>query len=132
MKAMLLLGCLILFSKGGSSQKICRIIIRYVDKDISTPYRISCSGFDASFSKVYKERVVKSDKVLSEFNRLLKNVSYFDKSEEIDVRTKVIVEYQKSKLVRTLCVDAFDDILINGRLIKPSAGLSKLISELSK
>ena len=124
-----ILTCLVQLSFG---QKICNIKLRTVEKDINTPYRIPCDNFDASFSKIYKEKIVKSPKILADFDELLRHVVYSKENSEMDVRTKIIVQYLNSKKKTILCLDAFDDILVNGRLIKSNQKLLELINRIGK
>lgn len=128
MKAFVLFAVLLCVFKIGLTQKISNFNVKYVDKEISTPYRIGCDNFEPSFSKIYKEKEIKSQKLLDEISWLLKNVSYSKDSGELDIRTKLVIYFQKSKKQTIVCLDFFDNILINGKLIKKNKKLYTFIN----
>lgn len=128
MKAFVLFAVLLCVFKIGLTQKISNFNVKYVDKEISTPYRIGCDNFEPSFSKIYKEKEIKSQKLLDELSSLLKNVYYSKDSSEIDVRVKLVIFYRKSIKQTTVCLDSFGIIFINGKPIKKNQKLNAYIN----
>jgi hypothetical protein len=102
----------------------------YVDKNINTPYRISCNNFEAAFAKAYKQKIIKSKKLLNELRVIFKSIVFTKDDEALDIRVKLVIQYANSKKRNVLCMDAFDDILVNGRLIKTNKQLKDFINKL--
>ena len=128
MKIFVLIPVLLCVFKIGLSQKISNFNVKYVDKEISTPYRIGCDNFEPTFLKIYKEKLITAQKSIDELSSLLKNVSYSKYSRGIDVRTKVIIFYRKSKKQTTICLDSLGVIFINGKPIKKNKKLYAFIN----
>ena len=53
MKAFVLIAVLLCVFKIGLTQKISNFNVKYVDKEITTPYRIACNNYEPAFSKIY-------------------------------------------------------------------------------
>lgn len=128
MKAFVLIAVLLCVFKIGLTQKISNFNVKYVDKEISTPYRIGCDNFEPSFSKIYKEKLITAQKSIDELSSLLKNVYYSKDSSEIDVRVKLVIFYRKSIKQTTVCLDSFGIIFINGKPIKKNQKLNAYIN----
>lgn len=128
MKAFVLFAVLLCVFKIGLTQKISNFNVKYVDKEISTPYRIGCDNFEPSFSKIYKEKLITAQKTIDELSSLLKNVYYSKDSSEIDVRVKLVIFYRKSIKQTTVCLDSFGIIFINGKPIKKNQKLNAYIN----
>lgn len=128
MKAFVLFAVLLCVFKIGLTQKISNFNVKYVDKEISTPYRIGCDNFEPSFSKIYKEKLITAQKSIDELSSLLKNVYYSKDSSEIDVRVKLVIFYRKSIKQTTVCLDSFGIIFINGKPIKKNQKLNAYIN----
>lgn len=106
--------------------EIKRILIVYVPDYIETPYRITCGGFESSFSSRLERKVITNKKVLNSFRECLNSCVYSAKNKDIDVRIKAYVFLNNNKKT-TICMDRFNEILLNGKLIKPDSCLQKLI-----
>lgn len=127
MKAFVLIAVLLCVFKIGLTQKISNFNVKYVDKEITTPYRIACNNYEPTFSKIYKEKLITAQKSIDELSSLLKNVYYSKDSSEIDVRVKLVIFYRKSIKQTTVCLDSLGGIFINGKPIKKNQKLNSYI-----
>lgn len=128
MKAFVLIAVLLCVFKIGLTQKISNFNVKYVDKEITTPYRIACNNYEPTFSKIYKEKLITAQKSIDELSSLLKNVSYSKNRNEIDVRSKMIIFYRKSVKKTSVCLSSSGVIFINGKPIKKNQKLNTFIN----
>lgn len=122
---------IILFSKASpfacTIQNSNNIKILFVEKEIETPFRISCDYFEKAFGKQYSKKFIKDKKEVSLFKKYLNECKYADVSKEIDVRIKVLIYCSNGRKI-TLCIDKFDNVLLNGKLIKQNKQIVQFIN----
>ena len=128
MKIFVLIPVLLCVFKIGLTQKISNFNVKYVDKEISTPYRIGCDNFEPTFLKIYKEKLITAQKSIDELSSLLKNVSYSKNRNEIDVRSKMVIFYRKSIKKTSVCLSSSGVIFINGKPINKNQKLNTFIN----
>ena len=58
----------------------------------------------------------------------LKDCQYADTTKQIDVRVKIFIYYSNKK-ISILCIDKFNNILLNGKLIKENSQIIKFIDD---
>jgi hypothetical protein len=110
-----------------SGARISRISILYVSKNIETPYRISCKMFNSSFRTQFKKKVIDTRSQIDSFYTIFNTIEYEKKSEDIDVRVKIYIFGLRPSPI-LMCMDRFDDVLVNDRLIKRNINLLNFIN----
>ena len=60
-------------------------------------------------------------------SKLIKTISFAKQNKEIDVRAILSIQYSKNKET-IICIDAFDNLLVNGNLILPNKGIVDFIN----
>lgn len=118
-----------LFSFSNHQITLQKIKVEYVDRDIETPYSVSCSNFESFFGKKdFKEKTIYSKEELKKITMCLDQVSKSSAStKEIDVRAKLIVFYSNGS-TKVVCVDQFDNAVIDQKYIVGKSGFLSFVS----
>ncbi|HVX92553.1 MAG TPA: hypothetical protein VHA74_00375 [Candidatus Dojkabacteria bacterium] len=95
-------------------------------KEVETPFRITCNNFENAFRGQYKKINVKDTEQLILFSKYLKDYKYSQTNKAIDVRIKVIISYSDKKITK-LCIDQFNNILVDGKLIKSNKQIIEFV-----
>lgn len=93
---------------------ITLIEINFVNKDILTPFSISCGNFETSFESTYKKTIIEDANEIGLFKNCLVKSKERD-SGDIDVRTKVYMYNSNKEIISTLCYDRFDNIILDDK-----------------
>jgi hypothetical protein len=81
-----------------------------------TSIAITCQEFEVSFAGRIAATEVESVDTIKMLDSFLQSVRYSKKSDDIDVRAKIIYDKGNGERVR-ICISKFD-IMIDGRLVK--------------
>lgn len=125
----LIAGCLLLFMsltpfcrERQQKANIEKIVIHYVDLQIETPFDVTCENFDNFFSSSYKAKIISNKNQLRKFADYLAHCDVLDGAKNVDVRVKAVITYFDGKTT-VLCMNKFNDILINNKLIKENKSI---------
>ena len=133
MKRSFILICVIsLFSLSSTGQKTDKdyILALSVELYMNTSAQVSCDNFATAFkSELHVSKIVRQDSLVK-FTSFVSNVKYARQNRGIDVRRKFIYESKdEDKIV--VCASA-NDILVDGRLIKPNKAFIDFLNSLVK
>ena len=105
-----------------------RLIVKYVNQRITTPIPISCNDFEKTFAKnqVY-EKTIEDSVALIPFEKIFEEVKYIKGDTSIDVRSKFYVYFLGDNKPKVICMNKFNDILIDGLLIANNRKLIGLL-----
>ncbi|MBA4167906.1 MAG: hypothetical protein H0X41_10255 [Chitinophagaceae bacterium] len=111
-----------------SAQDRCldRIEVKAVSFQLETFYSVSCSTFEKSFKTETKARIISNQDTVLAFCKAIKTTKKANKKFDVDVRAKLCLHYVNAPY-RTLCLDKFDNIILDGDLIKKNKKLIKLV-----
>jgi hypothetical protein len=113
--------CLVIFSIVGCDEKLTtikdnsRLEIIFVDKDIMTPFSISCEHFENYFNSSTKKIIVENRDEIAKIQNCLKKERENPDVPDIDVRVKVGF-YESDSLVALYCFDRFGNIIFDNKL----------------
>ena len=100
---------------------------------ITTPYAISCNDFENDFKEFYSLKTINDTGLVCQLNSALKTVEFnIGNGDSINVRAKLYLKYENSNLVRTLCLNKFYDIELDGRCIVKNEILIYFLKNLFK
>jgi hypothetical protein len=123
---MLLTTCF--FSSVNHTAVLQKIRVEYVNRDIETPYNVSCSNFERFFGKnYYKVKTIYNKTELKQISACIDKVN--DNAinvKEIDVRAKIILFYSNGKK-STVCVDRFDNAVVDQKKIIGTSGFYSFV-----
>lgn len=121
--------------KGVYSQVIPteKIVIKKVSVLITTPFNISCEDFERSFnSDQISERVITDSMKLKQFNSMVNNITYDINDLQSDIRFKFYFYFSEKLSPTVLCMDRFNRIFFNGKMIKKNKKMIRFLNEISK
>jgi len=110
------------------SIELKKVKINFVNKDIETPYNVSCSNFESFFgNNEFKEKVILNHDELNKVMNFINNVKK-DSSlkKEIDVRAKIYLYYSNGKQT-TICIDKFDNAVLDNKYVVSKSGLYSIV-----
>lgn len=106
---------------------LAKIEMYCVSRSIATFSDVSCSRFDSIFSQRKTKFVITNPDTLRLVAKQLTNLDYKKNTRSIDVRAKMKVYYLDGT-VTELCSSKFNDVIANGRNIKPNTELNSMIN----
>ncbi len=109
-------------------REIDSMSIHFVDMNIETPMRVSCSNFEMLFAGSYDTTFITNEQVLSKFESYLSDCKQSDSDKEIDVRVKAVINFSDKKK-SILCLDKFDNVVIDDRLVKANKAFAGFIRD---
>lgn len=127
-KLLILLVTILSLSFINDSLVLRKITIHYINKDIETPYNVSCGNFERFFGKdEYKAKVIQNQaelqKVANCVNNVKKSPSFI---KDIDVRAKLILSYSNG-MKTTICIDRFDNAVFDDKYVVSKSGLYSFV-----
>jgi len=110
------------------TRKIKKITVLYVNVELETPFQVQCGDYENLFLGSYKTVVINDVKELNEFADYLTDCHVSDSAQNIDVRVKAVVAYLDGKTA-TLCMDKFNDIILDNKLINTNKNIVAFIKK---
>jgi hypothetical protein len=95
------------------SNQINKILIKYVDYDLETVYKINCDDFEKQFGSSIHSHVVTNSSDLNKFCEFERKLKLNSKKYDPDVRAKIII-YKDDGTKDTLCLDGGNSAELNG------------------
>jgi hypothetical protein len=110
----LIICSILVFGCKQTTTNINKIEIHTVDKEIITCFRITCAGFDTSFS--FNQFTIIDKITLNKIEYCLNKLNLNNSQYEGDIRTKAIITYNSRKKQDTLCIGFHPEVMyMNGR-----------------
>jgi hypothetical protein len=106
---------------------LVKIEVYCASRNIATFSDVSCSRFDSSFSGSKTLFTITNSDTLRLVADRLTNLKYKKKSFPIDVRAKMKIYYLDGT-VTEICSSKFNNVVVNGRNVKPNTKLNSLIN----
>ena len=127
--AMLLANCLSTgCAPGISYEGIDSIKITFVNKGITTPFSVSCSGFEGYFSETYKKITITDSLIIGNINKCLQSNTTAGLTSSIDVRGKMYL-VRKNEVIAVYCYDRTGTFQLNDKDFFKNKCLADLIDQ---
>lgn len=101
------------FSCNGQTNKINKILIKYVDYDLETFYKIHCADFDNQFNRDVHTKFITDTICINKFSVFLGTLKANKKKYYPDVRAKIII-YRSNGTEDVLCIDGGNSAEFDG------------------
>jgi helix-turn-helix protein len=101
--------------------------IHFVNRNVTTPFSVSCDNFETLFSNNYKTLVINDPNEINAIKRCLRVSNKISNLDNIDVRVKIYM-YSGQKLISTFCFDNFENLVVDNNNYIQNACLVNLIT----
>lgn len=128
LKISFIVGLILCNTSMYSQLKVMKIEIKYVNPYIETFIRVKCDSFEKSFNKKQVHiSVINDSTVLDDFSEIFKRITFSNGKKDIDVRRKFYFSSNNNKYPQIICMDRFNNILVDGRPVKKNKKLIRLL-----
>ena len=127
----IILICVLIFSfLSCNSQEIKRnkIVIKYVDYTIETPFSITPDYFETAFKEELDSIIISNEEIEEKIVKFIENANFIDTSTTIDVRQKLLFN-RKNEIIEFFS-DGESKMLIGNKPIAYNCEFQKFINSI--